>query len=122
MRHASPFFLAFAALCTASIALGAAADRSPDEEYKARVHEILYPALLSQLAQNHVTPTVSFSLTIDRRGRLDLLQVGSAPKNRAAEEIAAKVIRSLRFPPPPKRVMGDHDLILINSEVKPKRK
>src|SRR6267378_4346146 len=121
MRRASLFSLVIAVLCTGNIGLGAPA-ASADVEYKARVREVLYPALLLQLAKNHVASAVSFTLTIDRRGRPNLLEVGSAPRNRAAEEIAATVIRSLRFPPWPKGVMGDHDLLQIKSEVAPKRK
>jgi hypothetical protein len=121
MKYASPLFIAFAVLCTADIALAAAVG-SPDEEYRARVNQVLFPALLPQFDKIHIISMITFSFTLDRCGRQELLGVGSAPKNRAAEEVAIKVIRSLKFPAPSKRVIGNYDLIKFNIEVTPKRK
>ena len=109
-----------ALLCSATIGLGATA--AAEEAYKARIREVLYPAVIAQLAKNRIPGTVNISLTVDRRGRQNLLGVSSSPKNRKAEEITAKVIRSLKFPPWPKDLKDPPDLIWIKSEISPKPK
>jgi hypothetical protein len=121
MTRSWPFLTVLILLCSAGIPLAATVG-APDEEYRARVNQVLFPALLSQYAKHQVKSLITFSFTIDPRGRQKLVSLGSTPKNRFAEEITTKTIRSLSFPPPPKRVMGNYDLIKFDLEIKPKAK
>jgi hypothetical protein len=107
-----------------SIQVCGAASRvaTPDAEYLAQFNKVLLPALILQMEKHHIKAKLTFSVMFDRHGRQTFLSVGSTPRDRAAEQVATRVVRSLKFPPVPSRLMGDADAIKIDTSIRPKPK
>jgi hypothetical protein len=80
----------------------------PKSDYLMQVDKVLMPALLAELDKHSVSAAVTFSFILDERGHQSAIEVSSTPRDRSAEQLVARTIRRLRFPPvPPGRANGN---------------
>ena len=81
-----------------------------------QVDRVLMPALLAELDKHPVSAAVTFTFVLDERGRQSALEVSSTPRDRSAEQLVARTIRRLKFPPvPPGRPNGNKVVRIKNT-------
>jgi len=89
------------AVAAASVSASEITVTSPKSDYLARVNRVLMPALLAELDKHVVNAKVTFLFTLDEKGHQSAIEVGSFPRDRAAEAMIMRTIRRLKFPPMP---------------------
>jgi hypothetical protein len=116
MKRVTYFALALCAVWSVSVRASKITVTGPKSDYVMQVDKVLMPALLAELNKHPVSAAVTFSFILDERGHQSALEVSSTPRDRSAEQLVARTIRRLRFPPvPPGRANGNKVVRIKNT-------
>jgi hypothetical protein len=89
---------------------------TPGSDFMTQVDRVMMPALLAELDKHPVRVAVTFTFILDERGHQSGLEVSSTPRDRSAEQLVARTIRRLKFPPvPPGRPNGNKVVKIKNT-------
>jgi hypothetical protein len=110
MRSGLPSLVIMAALnCSLSSAAAVTSTQPLIDAYMNQVGEMVVRALTLELAKRRepVTGKTKFSFLIDPAGHASDIKAVSTPRNAFAEQTILRVIRHLRFPPIPERIVKE---------------
>jgi hypothetical protein len=88
--------------------------------YQLRTHEIICYALDAEFLKRsrRSSTDLTFTVAIDRQGHLRVVDLRCTPTNRWAQEIAMRIIASVKLPPMPREVIAEvgHNGITFQGE------
>jgi len=95
--------------------------RSATFSYQTQINTMVLQAVVPELAKhvNLLKGTVKFSFRLDREGHLKSLKITSSTSNRFVEQTTMRMIRAMKFPPIPQKVIAEqgHDYVDVDSEI-----
>src|SRR5260370_40636873 len=121
--RARPFVIIPLICCAQTIAQsGAAAETrlAATSLYQSKVSAIAFQAVVPEFAKHRerLKGSVKVTFRLDRQGRVKGLKGVSAKSNPWTQETATRMIRAAKFPPIPKKVIGEqgHDWVDVEVE------